>query len=839
MGGGRSGGTGDLGYTLRVLRRSPGFTAVAILSLAVGIGASTAIFGVVRTLLLTPLPVEAPGELALVTWRSPGHPPVSNMGSTDYPDPRGGSTLRSNWSSELYRVLSDAAPEGVRLMAFHFVRGMSVALGDEPARMAGGALVSGSYFPTLGVEMYLGRPLGLEDDSPAAPLVAVLSHSFWMRDFGGDRDIVGRTIRVNGVEVQVVGVTRAGFGGMSMGGFFPRSDVTLPMAHQPRLTGRDDREPWGRTATSFWLRVAARVPEGLPRSLVEETLESALRATPSPLVDGEDVPPDLRLVDGAQGAQPVRPEMARLLWLLLGVVGSVLLIACVNLASLMFARGVARQRELAVRRAIGGGRTRIVRQLMVESLVLAGAGTALGIGLGTAGRGLLRSLVASSLGLGSFGRGGPEAGMDPGVVAVGAALGLGASLLFGLLPAVGVTRADPMTWLRRRSGGETVPRLTLGRMLIALQIAVTVPLVVGAGLLLRTAANLGAVELGFEPRGLVTFRLDPGFTDVPEGEHARLHREAVAALGALPGVRSASLLENPLLGGVISNGSLEVDGVRTMVFFNAVGPGLFETLGMEVVEGRGIGIQDGPEAPRVAVVNRTAVQRIFGGRSPVGRVLDLGGREVRIVGVVNDTPYRSRREPVGPTVHESAFQRSGFGGHHVVLRIDGAPGPLEPLVRDAVRRIHPDLPLPRLRAQEEIMAETGARERVFTVLLGLFGGFALLLASIGLHGVTAYAVARRTREMGIRVAVGARPDQILGLVLRQVLLLAGLGLLVGVPVALAAGPLVESLVYGVAPSDPLTVALAGLTLLGVAVVAGLLPALRAARTDVSATLRAE
>ncbi|HSM07309.1 MAG TPA: FtsX-like permease family protein, partial [Longimicrobiales bacterium] len=319
----------------------------------------------------------------------------------------------------------------------------------------------------------------------------------------------------------------------------------------------------------------------------------------------------------------------------------------------------------------------------------------------------------------------------------------------------------------------------------------------------------------------------------------RVYQEAVAALGALPGVRSATLLENTLLGGIISNSALEIDGERRLVYFNAVGPGLFETLGMRLLEGRSIGLQDGPDAPRVGVVNETAVQELFGGASPVGRVLQLGSREVQIVGVVNDTPYRSRREPVGATVHESAFQRQGFGGHHVVMRVDGPTGPLEPRIREAIRRIHPDLPFPGLQSQTEIIAETGARERIFTVLLTLFGGFALLLASIGLHGVTAYAVTRRTREIGVRVAVGARPGQILGLVLGQVVLLAGLGLLIGVPAALAAGPLVESLVYGVTATDPATVALAAVTMLGVAVAAGMLPALRAARMDVQKTLRTE
>ncbi|HSM06577.1 MAG TPA: ABC transporter permease, partial [Longimicrobiales bacterium] len=547
------GGTGDVRYTLRVLRRSPGFTLVAVLSLAIGIGASTSIFGVVRTLLLTPLPVEAPDELALVTWRSASNPRTSNMGSTDYPDPAGGPSLRSNFSSDLYRALEAEAPTGVELFAFHFARGMSVALGDQPAVMAGGALATGSYFPALGVEMAVGRPIGPADDVAGAPPVAVLSHAFWMRAFGGDPDVVGRTVRVNAVPAEVVGVTGEGFRGMSMGGFFPATDITLPLSLQPRVTARDEEVAWERTPSAFWLRIMARVPEGTSWEVTEQTLQGALRGTPSPLVEEVEHAPELRLIPGSQGAQPVRPAMARLLYLLLGVVGSVLLIACVNLASLMFARGVARQRELAVRRAIGGGRGRIVRQLMIESLVLAGAGTALGIVLGLVGRRLLRGLVTSSLGIGSFGDAAGSTGLDPLVVGVGALLGAGAALLFGLLPALKITRLDPMTWLRRRAAGDASPRLTLGRVLIALQIAVSVPLVVGAGLFLRTAANLGAVELGFEPRGIVTFRLDPGFTDLPEEEHPRVYQEAVAALGALPGVRSATLLENTLLGGIISN----------------------------------------------------------------------------------------------------------------------------------------------------------------------------------------------------------------------------------------------------------------------------------------------
>lgn len=831
---------GDLRYTLRVLRRSPGFTLVAILSLAVGIGSSSAIFGVVRTLLLAPLPVEAPEELAILGWRTEGSPSIHQAGSTSYPAPDGGPSLRSNFNAPIYRELRQAAPAGTRLFAFSFLRGLSVSVGDQPALLAGGTMASGEYFPVLGVPMALGRPLGPGDDSPGAPPVAVLSHTFWLRAFGGDPDIVGRTIRVNSLPVEVVGVTAPGFVGLSIGGFFPQTEVTLPLSLQPLVaeemgTGGD----LSNSDETFWLRIMARIPDGTSRTAVEAALSPAFLGVPSPILEDPEHRPSLHLVAGAQGAQPIGTQTARLLYLLLAVVGMVLLIACVNLASLMYARGVARQREMAVRRAMGGGRARLTRQLLVESLVLAGAGTAAGMGLALVGQGFLQRLVESSLGIWTTGQDVVGTGLDPVVLFAGVGLGLLATVLFGLFPAARLTGLDPMAWLRHRAAGSATPKLTVGRVLIALQIAVSIPLVVGAALFLRTASNLGSVELGFDPEGIVAFQLNPGYTERSPEEYPQLYQEAMAALEAIPGVRSATLLENALMSGIISNGSATVDGERVMVHFNAAGPGLFETLGMPVLEGRAVGIQDGPDAPPVAVVNRTAVRELFGGASPIGRTIGRGSREVEIVGVVGDTPYRSARDDVPPILYESALQRSGYNGHHLVLRIDGPSGPLEPVIREAIHRVDPALPVPELRSQADIMARTTARERVFTHLLTLFGGFALLLASIGLHGVTSYAVTRRTREIGVRVAVGARPGQILTLVLKQVVILVGLGLVVGIPAALWASPLAGSLLYGVAPTDPLTVALASLTMLAVAVGAGLLPAVRAARMDVQSTLRME
>lgn len=830
----------DLRHTLRVLAKSPGFTFVAVLSLALGIGANTAMFGVVSTLLLTPLPVDAPGELAVLAWRHDGNPDIGQYGSTDYEDPSSGVRYRSNFSYPLYEALVDDAPVGVDVFAFAFVRGISVALQDQPAFLAGGLLADGRYFSSLRPRMELGRPITEQDDVQGAPPVAVLSHSFWMRALGGDPDVLGRSIRVNGAPAEIVGVTAAGFRGLSMGGFFPQTEITVPLSAQPVVYPRlGSSDSYFASQDDFWVRLMARVPDDVAVETAQTALGSTLRGTPSPLVMPEGLP-ELRLFPGSQGAQPVSPERARLLWFLMGVVGIVLLIACVNLASLMLARGVARQREMAVRRALGAGRARLARGVLLESLVLSAIGTTLGLVLVLATDDFLGGLLTGSLGSGAFGNLEMSVEIAPGVLAVTVAAGVGCTLLFALLPALRLTTVDPGSWLKSRSGGAASPRLTLGRVLVAAQVGISLPLVVGAALFLRSVSNLGAVELGFDPTGVASFPLDPGYTSRPPEENARLYQEVLAAVREIPGVRSATLMENVLLSGIVSNGTVTVDERRVLLYRNAIGPALLETMGMRLIAGRMPGLQDGPDAPRIAVVNETAVRELFGGSSPLGRSFDTGGgNTVQIVGVVNDTPYRNQRSAVPATLYESAFQRDGYGGHNVVLRTDVPIARLEADLRQAVFRVDSDLPVPQIRSQSEFMAQSTARERVFTQLLSLFGGFALLLAAIGLHGVTSYSVSRRTSEIGVRMAVGARPTDILRMVLKQVVALAAAGLLVGVPLALWAAPVAGSLLYGVAPNDTLTIVVGAVAMVAVATMAGFLPARRAAGLDATVALGTE
>jgi predicted permease len=412
-------------------------------------------------------------------------------------------------------------------------------------------------------------------------------------------------------------------------------------------------------------------------------------------------------------------------------------------------------------------------------------------------------------------------------------------MLFGLLPAVRVSDVDPMTWLKHRSAGGANPKLILGRLLLALQIGVSVPLVVGAALFLRTISNLGSEDLGFDPENMAMFYVDPTYTRLPEDQHVRLFTEIMEGVREIPGVTSVTLMRHTFLSGVISNNRFDWNGRDVDLLFNYVGPDFARTTGMRVLAGRMPGIQDGPESNTVGVLNETAVGVLFGGAAPLGEVVTLNNRDVEIIGVVNDGVYDRQRRDVAPTLYYSALQGNVSWGRYVVLRSTVPVGRLEAPLREALARVDGDLPVPEIRTQMAQIADSNSRERIFTQLLTLFGGFALLLASIGLHGVTSYTVSRRTSEFGVRVALGARPGDVQWLVLRQVLMLAVAGLFVGIPASLAAGPLVSSLLYEVAPNDLRMIVAASLVMLAVAVAAGFRPARRAARMPALTALREE
>lgn len=828
----------DVTIALRSMRRSPGFTATALLSLALGVGATAAVFGAIANLLLDPLPVEQPDELAVVYWNRDADLQLRQLNSSGYTDPADGQRYQSNFSHPLFRALRDA-DTGADVFAFTYVRNASLRVGTEPPAVGGGLLVDGGYFVALRPRLILGRGLTEADDRADAPLVAVLSHGEWQRAFGGARDALGKTIRVNGVPATVVGVTAAEFEGVSRGGFFPRTEVTLPLSAQPLIAPQWSAEGGSLFASEnvFWLRLMARVPDAQDRAVASSRLAAALRRAPSPVNEGEGAPAMVLLAPGARGPEAPAADTARLLWILLGAVGLVLLIVCVNLASLMLARGVSRERDIAVRRALGSGRGRIMQHTLIEGLVLSVLGTALGLLLVVAGSGVLTGVL--SAGLGGWGPGGvivrPQ--LDWRVLTFALAACVLTTLVFSLAPALRMAAVDPGAFLKHRVAGASGPRLTVARLLVGLQIAISVPLVTGAVLLLRTFSNLNSVDVGFDPRGLVMFQLDPGYTRIPEEQYADLYRSALQRLQAIPGVQSATLIENPFMSGVMSNTRVGVGAEEYRVYMNAVGPDFIPTMGLRLIAGRMPQAHEDAESPRVAALNETAARRIFGAESPLGRVMKMGDDDVRVVGVVSDSRYERQRGDVRPILYDAALQRPGWGGHSVVLRSELPLARLEPEIRSAISALNPDLPVPDVRTQLMQMERLLSRERVFAQLLTGLGLFALLLASIGLHGVTAYAVSRRTSEIGVRVAFGARPRQVLWLVLRQVALLAVMGAALGVPAAIVAGPVLGSLLFGVEPTEPLVIAASVTVMMAVAITAGLLPARTAARLDPMTALR--
>jgi predicted permease len=844
----------DVRHAVRVLARSPAFTLVAVLSLAIGISANTAMYNVVRALLIDSLPVHRPDELALAYWTRPAETRVRmlELNSDTFRDPKSGQRLQSNLTYAMFTAMRDAAVAPATIFGFNFIGQASVSIGGQPPVPAGGMLATSEYFPVMGLAMAAGRPFTATDDRPDAPRVVVISYGLWMRAFGGDRSAIGRTIRVAGTPCEVIGVTAQGYRGLSQGGFFPPVDVTLPMAAQPDVMPRWSAMPASGaslfTSNQFWVRAIVRIPAGTKSA--EAALASPLRAefAKLPGAGPEEIPQvTVRLLPGGRGLDSLRKDTERPLMILGAVVAVVLLMACANLAGMMLARGVARQRELAVRRALGAGRARLIRVLMTETLLLAVAGGLVGLVIAVWSGPIVASMLTVGLGAADV-----DLGISWRLVGLTAGVSIAAAVLAGLIPALrlsGRLSADLTT-----RAGQTAPRLATGRALIALQIAVSVPLLVGAGLFLRTIYNLSAVDIGFDPAGLVVFRLEPGLGRANDARDPRdIYANVLERMRVLPGVTSASIVSDLPISGRSSNTGGQVGGEKIDVHLNAVGPRFFETMGIPIIAGRSIDERDTANAPPVVVVSQTFAGQYFPGQAAIGQHFLVGEADVEIVGVVADSRNRDLRTAPPPMVYDAYVQRSfatfpSFRGFlrtvspmemSIVLRTGAQIAALRSAIPAAVREVEPELPVTDIRTETDQIAASVARERMFMRLLVIFGGFAVLLACIGLHGVTSYTVARRTSEIGIRMALGAQRSQVLWLILRQVVALALAGVSLGLPIAFSAGPVIGSMLYGLASRDAMTIAAAAILLIAVALGAGWLPARRAARLPVLSALTRE
>ena len=815
----------DLVYALRGMRRSPGFTVTAILSLALGIGANTAIFSLIDALLLRWLPVRDPQGLMQVIIRRPGAEPLESF---SYP---------------LILALADHHEIFSGLCGFSSSRRLAVRWGDS-VESTSAVFVSGGYYSTLGLQPASGRLLTESDDRPGAVPVAVITDAYWQRKFGRSPDSIGRQILVEGRPVTIAGVSPAGFSGANVGEI---ADVTLPLSTMPQI-----RPDWAYNLdySSWWLRVLARPLPGIPRDAAKARLNVVWSQAVESLI--ATMPADSRSRSRIEGSTPevmpggtgwtdLRRRFRRPLLVLMAVAGLLLLIACANLANLLLARAAARQREIAVRLAIGASRARLVRQLLTEALLLSALGAAAGIGLAWQGSRVLVNLLSSGQAHGIF----VDVRPDWLVLAFAAAMALITGVLFGLAPAFRGTTVGPAGALRESAA---LASSRLAPLLVTAQVSLALLLLIGAGLFIETLRNLDRVDPGFRGNGVLLAGADAA----REGYHgagAALFYEALLhQIERLPGVKSASYsIITPLAGGGVSQ-DVSIRGrpvSREQIYFNAVSAGYFETLGTPVVLGREFNARDTAAAEPVALVNQAFARLYLPAGSPLGQHLAVGSfmrQEFSVVGVVKDAVYETLWASPPPTVYVPVVQRNypataGFGvtfEAHVV-------GPLGPAAKALRATLQSKLP----GSAVEVHALTGqverslVRERLMATLAAGFGILGLVLASVGLYGLMTYSVARRTNEIGIRLTLGATRPAVLWMIIRRVLALLSLGMLIGIPVALAAARFVSSMLYGMQATDLWTIAAATATLATTGLLAGFLPAFRASRVDPMVALRYE
>jgi putative ABC transport system permease protein len=809
----------DLRWALRALRRRPGFTALAVITLALGIGANSAIFSVVRAVLLRPLPYAEPDRLVSLHTR-------------------GLAFAQGDWLSqpEIADIAAQPSLEGVA--AYSDGVALNLTGRGEPER-AIGAAATASLFSLLGISPLVGRTVRPEEDLPDGPSVVVLSHGFWRRSFGADPSIVGTTVVMNGVGREVLGVMPPEF--------------TLPLDLQDPAPADfwipiqiDLAQPSGRG--SHYLFGLARLRPGA----TVQTLNAELAALSLRLTAEGQYSPESRF---ALWAQPVQEQVVGgirpILVVLLTAVGFVLLIACVNVANLLVARAEARTREFAVRTALGAARGRLLRQLVVEHALLGLLGGALGLGLAALG---VRALVALDPTV--VPRAG-EIGVDGAVLLFTGALAGLAAMLFGLAPMVHAGRRDVSEWLKEggaRGATAGVTRQRFRQTLVAIELALSIVLLAGAGLTLRTFQALLAVDPGFEPRGVLTMRVVTPAATYPDAAHvAEFYRALLERARALPGVQAAGAVRVLPLAATIGDWSIDLEGRMPPQGedfdgdWQIVTPGYFEAMGVRLLAGRLLSDGDHFDAPPVAVINQTMARQYWPDGSALGQRFRLNGPDapwIEIVGVVRDEKHLGLGAAVNRKWYRPHAQWTQSGttpirGMTLVARTAGDPLALVPGVREAVRAVDPGLPVAEVRTLEDVVGQSVARQRFTMLLLGVFAAVALTLGAVGVYGVMASWVTERTHEIGVRMALGATRREVAGLVVRQALAPAGIGALAGGAAALLLTRLLQDLLYGVPPHDPLTFVAAPILLALVAVGASWLPARRAAGLDPVAALRRE
>jgi predicted permease len=827
----------DLRLAIRGLRRSPLFATVAILSLALGIGANTAIFTLIDQILLRKLPVVAPEQLVMLYQQG------SNMGNN--------MGMRMH-SYPLYEDIRKKAEPLAEVLCRRVVPA-SVSVDNRTERVDA-ELVSGNYFAMLGVHPALGRVFNSQDDDQVyqGHPVVVLSHGYWVSRFGREPSVIGKKVLVNDYPMTIVGVSAEGFAGLDP---VQSPQIRVPvlmkavmMPNQGWLHMDDRRSRWvqvfGRLKSGYTVESAKAPLQGLFTQIraYEMTLPAANEWS---AYNREQFMKGRLQVAGAEiGYSSLRNDFSTSLVVLMCMVGLVLLIACANVANLLIARGFMRQKEIAVRLSLGSSRGRLVRQLLVESLVLSFAGGLVGLGIAVAlTRGLL-ALVPS--------QGQPlliSAYPDPRILTFTFGLTLATGIVFGLLPALRASRTDPWTTLKDTMGSITGTRgsLFLRKGLVTAQVALSFLLLFGAGLFVRSLQNLKTTDTGVKLDNLVTFQLSPALSGYDDTRGHLFYQQVLDRLRSAPGVKSAALATVAILAGDEWDSSMSVEGYQAkdgedmQAFMNALSPGYFETMKIPVVDGRDFRTSDAKKESTVAIVNRRFADHFFPGKSAVGKRIGFGTPPrakltIEIIGVVADSLYEGPREGVRRQVFIPNWGRNSAAFY---VRTETPSASAYNLVRNEVKQLDPALPVYEMKTVEGQLDETLLTDRLIAMLSAGFGLVATLLASVGLYGVMAFVVAQRKKELAIRLALGAQPGFVIWIVMREVLLLLAIGLAIGIPSAMALGRYVAAQLYGIQAHDPFIAGSTMLLLTLVSAAAGLIPAQRASRTDPIMALRQE
>jgi predicted permease len=827
----------DFLYSLRTLRRSPVFLAVAVLSLALGIGANTAIFTLVHQLILESLPVKDPQQLVMLAGRGKHY---------------GGNNGRDKLSYPMYQQIRDKNQVFSGMFAcYPSTVGVTVQGGTE---LIGADFVSGNYFPVLGIGAAAGRVFNASDDQMFGghPL-AVLSYGYWRSRFGTDPGIVGKHIVVNGSSLTIIGVSQAGFDGVEPGRA-PQIRIPLTMVDSLPASNsfgrlRGDRFRWvevfGRLKPEMTLTKAQAGLQPLFHQIIDNEVTEEAFAKASSTVKQEFLHMWMEVMPGSKGRSNLRRTYSKPLFALMGIVGLVLLIACSNLANLLIARASARQKEIAVRLALGASRGRLIRQLLVESLVLSATGGVLGVGLAIAiDRALIRFLPSGHTPLSL------TSTPDVTVLAFTFGVSLLAGAIFGLVPAIQATRPNLAGTLKDQAGAVIRGSSAgLRKGLVVAQVSLSLLLLIGAGLFLQSLRNLKSLDPGFEVKNLVAFDVDPTLSHNRKWS-AEYYRRLHDRLSSLAGVDAHTIAVVPVLEDNEWDNWVTIEGYsvkpdeRPDPHMQYCTPGFFATLKIPIRLGRDFTDKDNATAPKVGIVNQKFVNRYFGNANPLGRHVGMGidpgtPLDVTIIGVVGDTKYESMRDEIPYEMYVPAAQQGGANSSTVYVRAQGNPAGLFNLLRREVQAVDSDVPMFDLRTVENQVEISLLTERLLAALSTVFGLLATLLAALGLYGVMAFMVARRTREIGIRMALGAGQGTVVWMVLRETLTLAGAGVAIGLAGAYGVTRLIQTQLFGVQPTDLLTMALASLGIAAVTALAGYIPARRATTIDPMLALRWE